>query len=91
MIETVKLSSKGQLVLPRRLREAVGAEQGDIFTIAQENGCIILRKAQLPSKEQIARDLAAFREMRRKAPKLTDAQIQQVIDDVRREIREGRA
>jgi AbrB family looped-hinge helix DNA binding protein len=42
-METTKLSSKGQVVLPKPVREALGWVAGDVFTIERERGGVFLR------------------------------------------------
>ncbi|MCX7855310.1 MAG: AbrB/MazE/SpoVT family DNA-binding domain-containing protein [Anaerolineae bacterium] len=44
----VTLSSKGQIVLPREVREALGVQKGDRFTVTLEGEQVILTR--LPSQ-----------------------------------------
>ena len=47
LLETTKLSNKGQVVIPKRLREKLGLEAGDHLVIALEGDRLILRKLTL--------------------------------------------
>ena len=56
-IETTKMSSKGQIVIPQDIREEIKAKEGTIFAILGSNDTIILKKIETPSKEDLIRDL----------------------------------
>ena len=49
MIEVITLSSKGQLVIPREIREEMGLKQKDKFVIVHDNESILLKRI---SKEE---------------------------------------
>ncbi len=42
-METIKVSSKGQIVIPKRLREAQGIRSGDRFTVSSVGDELRLR------------------------------------------------
>ena len=44
MIDVVTMSSKGQFVIPREIREEMGLEQKDKFVIAYDNDSILLKR-----------------------------------------------
>ncbi len=44
MDETVKLSGKGQIAIPKKIREKAGWEKGDELTLTFVDGKVILRK-----------------------------------------------
>jgi AbrB family looped-hinge helix DNA binding protein len=50
LLEITKLSTKGQVVIPKRLREALGLEVGDHLVLLLEGDRLILRK---PSLEEL--------------------------------------
>lgn len=56
-IETTKMSSKGQIVIPQDIREEIKAKEGTIFAILSSNDTIILKKIETPSKEDLIKDL----------------------------------
>lgn len=44
MDETIRVSEKGQIVIPKRVRDEIGIETGDELTLNLADGKIILRK-----------------------------------------------
>lgn len=40
------MTSKGQVTLPKELRDRLGLQQGDVIEFIEENGKIIMRRAQ---------------------------------------------
>ena len=56
-VETIRLSSKGQLVIPQAFRKEVDASEGTIFAAVCSNDTIVLKKMSLPSKEKLLSDL----------------------------------
>lgn len=52
-IETTKMSSRGQIVVPQEVREEVKAEEGTMFAIFGKGDTIILKKIEIPTKEQL--------------------------------------
>ncbi len=57
IIETVKMSSKGQIVIPQGMREELNAGEGTIFAIAKTESTVVLKKLETPSKEQLLKEL----------------------------------
>ncbi len=47
--DVVVMSSKGQVVVPRDIREAVNADAGTEFIVYGTNDSIIFKKIQMPS------------------------------------------
>lgn len=46
IIKTIKVSDKGQIAIPQEMREEVGIKKGEELIIIQDNGTILLEKAQ---------------------------------------------
>ena len=46
MIEVVNLSSKGQLVIPKNMREEMGLNQMDKFVLVNDRDTIIMKRLQ---------------------------------------------
>ena len=46
MIETIKVSSKGQIVIPERIREQLEIQEGMKLVLINDEGKIILEKEQ---------------------------------------------
>jgi|SRR3989338_298146 len=47
-IEFTKLSSKGQIVIPRRIRRFLKLMEGTLFVVNEQNGTILLKKIDVP-------------------------------------------
>ena len=56
-IETVKMSSKGQIVIPFGIRKTIQANEGSVFAVIENADSIILKKVKMPSKEELISDL----------------------------------
>ena len=71
MIETTKMSSKGQVVIPQDVREKIEAGEGTIFAVVGTKDTIVLKKIQTPSKEELIKELSKIAiEGRKRAEKL---------------------
>ncbi len=93
-IETVKVSSKGQLVIPKNARDELGIKEGTLFALMAYGDTIMLKKMQPPSKEQFWRDwdkMAREGEKRLRAKGLTDKDIPRIVEEHRKREREKRA
>lgn len=49
MVELTKASTKGQLVIPNKIREELGIEAGDTLQIERVGDLIVVKKVALPS------------------------------------------
>ena len=56
-VETVRMSSKGQIVIPQDVREELYATEGTLFAVVGNKDTVILKKIETPSKEQLIKDL----------------------------------
>ena len=59
-VETVRMSSKGQDVIPQDIREDIHVEEGTIFAVVGTKDTIILKRITTPSKEELIKDLGFF-------------------------------
>ena len=59
-VETIKMSSKGQIVIPRGIREDIDAVEGTIFAVVSGRDSIVLKKVATPSKEDLIKELKAI-------------------------------
>ena len=84
MIEVVTMSSKGQLVIPKSIREEMGLQERDKFIIVRDKESVILRKIESiqPDKKLLSLldELSKRFEEARMSP-----------EDVKKEIRQARA
>lgn len=79
----VRVSSKGQIVLPKRWRDQLGIQEGDYLTVQEpKDGALVVSKSSGRSLEEITRNLR--REV--KARGITRKQLNQWIDQVRGEL-----
>ncbi|MBI4439001.1 AbrB/MazE/SpoVT family DNA-binding domain-containing protein [Candidatus Woesearchaeota archaeon] len=58
--ETVKMSSRGQIVIPQEMREEIKAGEGTVFSVVSAKDAIILKKIATPSKEDLIKELEAI-------------------------------
>lgn len=55
--DIIKVSSKGQIVIPKEIRKKVGVKGGEKLLVLTCDGDIVLRKAQEMSMDDIARKI----------------------------------
>ena len=60
VVETIKMSSRGQIVIPRDIREEMHATEGTVFAVVSERDSIVLKKVATPSKEDLIKELKAI-------------------------------
>ena len=88
MIETAKMSERGQIVIPKEIREFIRAEEGTLFTLFPLNSETIVMK-----KLDTAAMIKEFRKIRASVKEYaTNDEINDAIAEVRREHpRKGRS
>jgi AbrB family looped-hinge helix DNA binding protein len=64
---TTRLSSKGQIVIPERVRNDLGLKEGDQFVVIGEGDAVILKAIIPPKIEQFGTLLAQARSQARRA------------------------
>ncbi|MBP5091410.1 MAG: AbrB/MazE/SpoVT family DNA-binding domain-containing protein [Bacilli bacterium] len=81
-VQVITMSTKGQIVLPSEMREALSLEAGSKLAVFYEEGTILLKPIIVPSADD-------FRESLRKAQKwAADAgYVESDVKDIIREIR----
>jgi AbrB family looped-hinge helix DNA binding protein len=52
LMATVTISSKGQIVLPKRLREEMSIREGDRLELSREDDRLVLRPVVQPARER---------------------------------------
>ena len=65
-IETIKMSSKGQVVIPLDMREEIGAEEGTLFAAVNTGDTIVLKKIITHSKDDLIKELSVFAKIAKK-------------------------
>lgn len=53
--DIIKVSSKGQIVIPREVRKKLGVKPGEKLLVLTHDGDILLRKVKRPSLEEIGK------------------------------------
>jgi len=65
-VEVVKVSTKGQVVIPKEIRDALGIRNGDYLVVMEKNGYIVMKKLSLEDVfkegEELAKTLEITRE-----------------------------
>ena len=56
-VEMVKMSSKGQIVIPQGIRAEIRASEGTMFAVVSGRDSIVLKKVAIPSKEELICEL----------------------------------
>ena len=52
-MDTIKMSSKGQIVIPQGIREHLGVGEGSLFAVVETDKAIMLKCINKPSKEEL--------------------------------------
>ena len=86
LLETTKLSSKGQVVLPLAIRRKLHLSNGEKFAVMGEGDTVILKKIATPPLSEIRRLLERSRQYARQVG-LKTSDIRQAIQRVRRSSR----
>lgn len=81
-VTITRLSSKGQIVIPKDLRELLGFKSGEFFALYGENKTIVLKKIDVPS-DQDFKDLLQWGSDFAKEKKLKKSEVLQAIQEVR--------
>ena len=61
-VQFTKASSKGQIVIPTRIRKKLDIREGSVFAIAAEKGMIVLKKVESGLSEKDLRTLKLVEE-----------------------------
>ncbi len=65
-MEVVKVSTKGQVVIPKEIRDALGIRNGDYLVVMEKNGYIVMKKLSVEDvfkeSEELAKTLEITRE-----------------------------
>ena len=86
ILETTRLSSKGQVVLPLAIRRRLHLSNGSKFAVVGEGDTVILKKIALPPLGEIRRMLQKSRQYARQVG-LKPSDVNRVIQRIRRSSR----
>jgi AbrB family looped-hinge helix DNA binding protein len=82
-LATTKMSSKGQIVIPDKIRSSLNIHQGTEFIVVSSGDAIILKPIVPPALSQFAELLDTAKKEARRA-KLTKADLKKAISEVRK-------
>jgi AbrB family looped-hinge helix DNA binding protein len=82
-IATTKMSSKGQVVIPEEVRQALGLEAGSRFVVLGEGDVVILKKITPPSMAEFDDIIDEARRQAREAG-LRSSDVEAAIESVRK-------
>ena len=85
--ETIKMSSRGQIVIPQDIREEIKASEGTIFSVVSAKDTIILKKVSTPSKEDLIKEIEAIAlEGRKRAERLgiKESDVPELVQRIRK-------
>ncbi len=80
---TTKMSSRGQVVIPEKVRKRLGLKPGVRFVVVGENDVIILKALTPPSMDEFDALVAEARKQARRTD-LKRSAIAEAVDKVRR-------
>ena len=83
-VDITKMSSKGQIVVPMRLRKRLNAKEGTLFAVVGTADSLMLKKVFTPSKDEL---LASIREMAKESASVLRARGLKEKDVVRMAVR----
>ncbi len=66
-LSTTRMSSRGQVVIPEKIREELGLEPGTQFVVVGQRDAIILKSISKPSPAEFKAMLKTARQQARKA------------------------
>jgi AbrB family looped-hinge helix DNA binding protein len=66
-VETTRMSSKGQIVIPEEIRKRLGLKAGDKFLVVGDKDVVILKSISTPSIDEFDDLIAKARKQAEKA------------------------
>lgn len=82
-IEVTSISSRGQVVIPQKIREKMRIVEGEKFVVLGENDTIVLKKLEVPSFKGFDKLLIKTREFVKKR-KIKERDIEEAVKETRR-------
>ena len=89
-VETIKMSSKGQIVIPQHIRDELHAQEGSIFAVVSSKNSVVLKKIETPSREDLIKHLEKIaNEGKKRAEKLgiKESDVSDLVHKIRKEKR----
>ncbi len=82
MVNITKISSKGQIVIPRDIREKLKVKEGNLFVITDRDNSIFLKKIEPPKIKTWKEATRPFREAAKKS-RFTEEDLGRLIKEAR--------
>ena len=82
IIDTTKMSSRGQVVIPQSLRNKMKIHAGEKFVVIGEDNTIVLKKLEMPTFSGVDKLLKKTREFAKKKG-ITSSDVQEAIKHTR--------
>ena len=67
MVNIIKISSKGQIVIPSEIREKMNLEEGNLLIISDNDDSIWIKKLELPKIKSWKEATKSFRDAAKKS------------------------
>ena len=86
-VEMIKMSSKGQIVIPQGIRAEICASEGTMFAVVSGRDSIVLKKVATPSKEELIcelKEIAKEGRRRLEAKGIKESEISSIVEKSRR-------
>lgn len=83
IVDSAKVMSKGQITLPKDIREALQLNSGDRVTLVYENGHVIMMNSAAYAMQMLNKGMAGEAE---KAGLQTEEDINKLINEIRTEV-----
>lgn len=81
-VETTRVSSRGQIVIPQAIREKIHMEPGELFVVYGEGDTVVLKRVETPDPEEMER-LLEWGEAFAEEKDLDREDVEQAIEDLR--------
>jgi len=79
-METAKMSERGQIIIPKEVREQIHADTNTVFVVdTLDKDTIVMKKFDSDAW------MKKFNEMRKRTAKLSSSQVEALIHEVRKE------
>lgn len=85
-VDYTKMSSKGQVVVPKSIRDNLNLKSGELFMIFADQDTLILKKVKKPPESDIRKMFSRSNELARQRG-LTEGDVEKAIKAVRDETR----
>lgn len=86
-VETTRVSSRGQVVIPKAIREELELEEGDQLAVYGQDDAIVLRRVRVPEAEELREVLVQGSEQASER-QLTREDVMEAVRDRREDLQD---